>query len=276
MKELETLLKDLYLISGLNLSIFDIDENLVVSYPRKKSPFCQLINQCKEAKQYCKLYDHNAFLKVKETGVIYIYQCHFNLYEAVVPLYTYGQHSGYLMMGQTLTNSLFDLNDIKNKAEQYIKDDEQLDVAIQQISTHTKEQILAFANIVDVCAKYITLTNRVENKTKDLAQEIEKYIKLNYKHPISIDALCDLFFCSKSTLINHFKKEHKITIHQFLLNYRLEKAIELLHNDNLTIEEVALSSGFSDGNYFSKAFKKKYGLSPNEYKKSSFISITGA
>ena len=45
-----------------------------------------------------------------------------------------------------------------------------------------------------------------------------------------------------------------------------EEALELLKNDSLTIEEIALSSGFSDANYFSKAFKKKNNLSPNEYK----------
>ena len=40
MNELEKLLKDLYKISGLNMSIFDLNQNLLASYPHKKSKFC--------------------------------------------------------------------------------------------------------------------------------------------------------------------------------------------------------------------------------------------
>ena len=43
MNELQVMLKDLYLVFGLNLSIFDLDGNLVTSYPEKNSPFCELV-----------------------------------------------------------------------------------------------------------------------------------------------------------------------------------------------------------------------------------------
>lgn len=266
MKELQTILKDLYLISGLNISIFDIDEKLITSYPEKKSMFCSLIAKNPSGLKKCKECDHNAFLKVRETGQIYIYQCYFHLYEAAVPLYTYGIHTGYLMMGQTLTDSPFDKEEIKNKALNYIDNKEELEKAIKKISIHTREQILSFSNIIDICAKYLTLTNRIEYKKKDLAFQVKEYLIHNYNKEISIDFLCQLFYCSKSTLINHFKKEYQTTIHQFLLDYRLEKAVELLKNDNLSIVEISITCGFQDPNYFSKAFKHKYHISPSKYK----------
>lgn len=49
MNELENLLKDLYKISGLNMSIFDLNQNLLASYPHKKSKFCNEL----EKKQQC-------------------------------------------------------------------------------------------------------------------------------------------------------------------------------------------------------------------------------
>ena len=164
--DLQSMLKDLYLISGLNMSIFDIDGKLITSYPTKKCPFCSLIAKNEDALKYCHARDENAFKKVKETGKIYIYQCHFHLYEACVPLYTYGTHTGYFMMGQTLSDSQFNKQDLVRTASQYIKDKELLKNAINQISTHSKEQILSFASIVDICAKYLTLTNRIEEKTR--------------------------------------------------------------------------------------------------------------
>ena len=43
MTELEKMLKDLHLLSGLNMSIFDLNQNLLASYPHKKSKFCNEI-----------------------------------------------------------------------------------------------------------------------------------------------------------------------------------------------------------------------------------------
>ena len=45
MIELEKMLKDLYLLSGLNMSIFDLNQNLLASYPHKKSKFCNEIGK---------------------------------------------------------------------------------------------------------------------------------------------------------------------------------------------------------------------------------------
>ena len=47
MIELEKMLKDLYLLSGLNMSIFDLNQNLLASYPHKKSKFCNEIGKNK-------------------------------------------------------------------------------------------------------------------------------------------------------------------------------------------------------------------------------------
>lgn len=266
MKDLQDILKDLHLISGLNIAIYDIDEKLITSYPEKKSMFCSLIEKNPLGLAKCKECDHNAFSKVKKSGSIYIYQCYFNLYEAVVPLYTYDIHTGYLMMGQTLTNSLFDKEDIQKKSLNYINNKEELEEAINKISVHSHEQIIAFSNIINICAKYITLTNRIDYKRKDLAYKAKEYMINNYKKEITIDLLCQMLHCSKSTLINHFKKEHGKTVHQFLLDYRLKKSIELLNNNELSILEISIDCGFNDANYYSKAFKRKYKISPSEYK----------
>lgn len=266
MNELQSLLKDLYLISGFNMTMFDIDENVITSYPCQDSPFCRLIKSTPKGALKCKECDHAAFERVKKTGKIDIYNCSLHLYEAVVPLYTYGVHTGYLMMGQTLTNSDYEKQLIKNEALKYVKDDQKLDDAIEKISFHTREKILSFAAIIDICGKYLTLTNRVEAKNRNLAMETKQYIMINYANEITIDDLCQYFYCSKSTLHNKFKEEYGITIHQYILEYRLEKALELLKNNKNSILEIALNCGFNDANYFSKAFKKKYKVSPSVYR----------
>ena len=102
MNELEKLLKDLYKISGLNMSIFDLNQNLLASYPHKKSKFCNELEKNNNAFQHCIDCDYKAMEHVKETGELYIYKCHFGLNEAIMPLYSYGSLTGYLMMGQEM------------------------------------------------------------------------------------------------------------------------------------------------------------------------------
>jgi AraC-like DNA-binding protein len=50
----------------------------------------------------------------------------------------------------------------------------------------------------------------------------------------------------------------------FLMNYRLKWALELIKKQNNTISEIAFDSGFSSPSYFSKCFRKKYGMMPSE------------
>ena len=106
---------------GLNLSIFDLAGHLVTSYPVSNSPFCHLVKSNSKVLELCKNCDREAFDYVKKNGSIYIYRCHLGLYEACVPLYTYGIHSGFFMMGQTLTDTDYDRNHIKRKAKEYIR-----------------------------------------------------------------------------------------------------------------------------------------------------------
>ena len=105
MESLESLLKSLYLISGLNMSLFDINGNLLASYPHQKCPFCHALSKNPEALSHCTASDLQAIEHVKREEKIYIYQCHFHLYEGIMPLYSYGSLTGYLMLGQTITKS---------------------------------------------------------------------------------------------------------------------------------------------------------------------------
>lgn len=52
----------------------------------------------------------------------------------------------------------------------------------------------------------------------------------------------------------------------YVKNYKLAKAVDLLQHTNMSVNDVAFASGFSDSSYFGKCFRKKYGMSPKEYR----------
>ena len=224
------------------MSIFDLNQKLLASYPHKKSKFCN------ELEKTTMLFNIVLIVIIKlwnmsKTGELYIYKCHFGLNEAIMPLYSYGSLTGYLMMGQAVIGTYRNYSEIIEKSKEYFQDKEILKKYITEITILNEEQVYAFANICDVCAKYISLTNRIQAKHDHLAQEVKHYIIANYNKQITIEELCS-YFSVVVELLNHFKSKYNTTIHQCLLDYRLKKATELLINDELNVKEIAYFCGF--------------------------------
>ena len=78
-------------------------------------------------------------------------------------------------------------------------------------------------------------------------------------HGISVDQVCDLVDCSRSTLDNLFKKHLGRPMAQEMLKVRLNRGMRLLENSNLSIEEVAKECGFTSATYFCRFFKREAG-----------------
>lgn len=265
--ELLTVLKELHNISGFRISIYDTNLNEISAYPKDLSNFCALIQQNPDVRRCCVQNDAKAFEIVKNTEEVYIYHCQFGLYEAVAPLYHFGVLTGYLMMGQTLDTKTDSRTTVYEKASAYIKNKELLEHAIKNIPTSSKEKIISCISIMNICAEYISLSNRLNITDKDLAHKIKKYINKNFSTKITMDSLSNHFFYSKPTIMNTFKKTYHVSISQYLLKTRLQHAVKLLTNTTDSIHTIAQECGFTDQNYFSKVFYKEHSVTPSEYRK---------
>ena len=72
--------------------------------------------------------------------------------------------------------------------------------------------------------------------------------------------------CLVSHLNRLFKAEFNLSPTQYLQDFRLERAADLLKSSFLSIKEIRYCSGFSDKSVFIKKFKKKFGMLPLEYR----------
>lgn len=97
-------------------------------------------------------------------------------------------------------------------------------------------------------------------------QKAVDYIKLNYSEKISIKEIADQLYLSPNYLSELFKKHTGKTISEYLTDYRLEKACQLLDHAEYRVGDVSGMVGIHDGRYFSNMFKKKYGMTPTEYR----------
>lgn len=102
-----------------------------------------------------------------------------------------------------------------------------------------------------------------------LINDIIAYIDQNYMQDISLGDLADTFYLSKEHLSRLFKKETGKNLFSYIMELRLNEARRLLSETTLTLDDIAYKLGFSNGNYFSKVFKKNVGQSPREYRNTS-------
>jgi len=90
------------------------------------------------------------------------------------------------------------------------------------------------------------------------------YIKNNLHQKLSIDSIAKLAYVSKSNFFKMFKDELGTSPNEFILQERINRAKELLVNQN-SIKETAYQTGFSDTNYFTRVFKQLVGITPKSF-----------
>lgn len=92
------------------------------------------------------------------------------------------------------------------------------------------------------------------------------YIEKNYASYITLDHVAEKVFLNPVYLSYLFKKVTGVKFSDYLNELRVKKATELLENSTLRIGEISTKVGYKDSRYFSEVFKKRMGLTPNEYR----------
>lgn len=110
-----------------------------------------------------------------------------------------------------------------------------------------------------------------ETKISD-AETIRKYLLNHYESEVDLNKIAKISALSKNQVINVFKKKYNVTPYQFLLDFRLEKASEMILATDIPIGEICFMSGFTDYTAFYKSFKRKYDVSPFEYRENHSAS----
>ncbi|GIN56726.1 AraC family transcriptional regulator [Lederbergia ruris] len=94
------------------------------------------------------------------------------------------------------------------------------------------------------------------------------FAQKHYDKPIGLNDLVEASGLSKYHFTRLFHKTTSMTPLNYLTKIRIDKAMELLRSSDQTIQEIARLVGYSNGNYFSKVFHKKIGMSPGQFRES--------
>jgi len=130
---------------------------------------------------------------------------------------------------------------------------------INEIFIIVKNMINRFASFVN---------SQREKLQKSITEEAVKYVEENYsKENLSLKEISNHVHINPTYFSMIFKKEKGINFSDFLLEYRMKKAMEIIRNSDKKVYEVGEEVGYSNSQYFSVCFKKFTGMSPLEYRK---------
>lgn len=102
----------------------------------------------------------------------------------------------------------------------------------------------------------------VKLSVEELAAEIRRYVDDHYSQEINLEFFSKKYYFSKEYLSKIYKNAYGVGIYEYTLNIRMKRAKELLQDPTLRIQDIAERLGYSNSNYFSRAFKNYYGYAP--------------
>lgn len=144
---------------------------------------------------------------------------------------------------------------------------------LYEMEIQTKLQ--QFWQLLYRCCKPAPVPSSGDRQNHERIRKILEYIADNYASRLYLDDIAAHIGLCKSECCRLFKRYMKVSLFEFLLEYRIEQSLDLLTHTDCSIVEVAEKAGFNDSNYYSKVFRKIKGCSPSKYrKKMSKISFT--
>lgn len=113
------------------------------------------------------------------------------------------------------------------------------------------------------------------NATARKIQKSNEYIKQHFKEPITLKKIAEQSFLSPAYFCVLFKKAYDQSIFEYIRHLRLGEACNLLRESSLNVNQISMSVGYENTNFFIRLFKKYNGVTPLEYRRRIAFRASG-
>ncbi len=144
-------------------------------------------------------------------------------------------------------------------------------VGIGRTAAHLLQQVLCGANhsqtriVVPPAGINIQSSSRYQPLRSPLVMRARHYIRQYGCLGVKAEQVAEYVGVSRTTLDEHFRRELKRTVHQALLQHKLEHATKLLTSSSLRLADIAVSCGFTSLQYMYAVFRREYNLTPKQF-----------
>lgn len=208
------------------------------------------------------------------------YCCPSGLVKILVPVFINGQHVGSLLAGAFALHSLDGemLKQLAGRLDKLGLGDriEKLQTMWSYSPLLSSDKCRAAGTLLRMFAKYLEESGRqelqsVEPRRSALLEKIEAFLAEAFlancqSDHVSLKEIASRVNLSPCHFCSVFKKQTGVTFSQYCANQRLDKARDLLSDGERRVSDVAFESGFESIPYFNRAFRKRFGCSPSEFR----------
>ena len=106
-----------------------------------------------------------------------------------------------------------------------------------------------------------------KDKTSYVVKRVQEYVQRHYGEAMTMEEMAEEIHLSVNYVRSIFKEGTGQTILEYITDYRFERACELLQDSSLKVKEIGSSVGYENISYFGAVFTKRYGMTPNEWRK---------
>jgi len=160
-----------------------------------------------------------------------------------------------------------ELEGLKTGADQYITKPfnvELLQVSVSNLIRSRQNLRKKFTREIALEPAEVTVTATDEDFLKKAMTVVEEHME---DTEFSVEILVKELGISRSNLYQKIKALTDLSTSEFIRTIRMKRAVQLLENSDLSVKEIMYQSGFNTASYFSKCFKKQFGMIPSEYVK---------
>ncbi|GGG87636.1 AraC family transcriptional regulator [Paenibacillus radicis (ex Gao et al. 2016)] len=171
--------------------------------------------------------------------------------------------------GLSVSQPIFHANNGNDAENNWFEDAYRLLMdAYQRESSDIWEQSVLYryiAELVECSEARSPEPKRANSKEVYMSQAIT-YIENSYSQKTTVQDIAQAVGLDSTYLSGLFKQQYGLSLQLFLLQFRMNRAVELLANPDLTVSDIARSVGYTDPFLFSKMFKKTIGIPPRAYR----------
>ena len=257
LKQLNRIINDLSVLTGLSMSVLDTDRNTLVS-TSSSNDFCSALQKNAVCKKNCHHSDNALLDRCQKSRKLEYHICYAGLCDSAMPIIKNDMLAGYIIMGRIRSplspeNTSADITQNSKTQELYLS---------TPFFEHKKLE-----SLYDLLS-HILFDTSIEIKYDTFIDRIAEYIDSNLEKELTVSSLCSALHVSKNYLYNAFRSYFDTTINEYVHQRRLKKAEQLLVQTDLTVYYIAEAVGITNYAYFCRMFKKAHCVTPTQYRES--------
>ncbi|KRF06799.1 hypothetical protein ASG89_18270 [Paenibacillus sp. Soil766] len=166
------------------------------------------------------------------------------------------------------------MSSVATAIQDFVTDQEYKDIQFEAeiMLTSSSDFAVCKRRFLDMLLQFMDIIQKSRsNKHESVIEMCVHYLGMHYMEDLSLDRVANHLFFSPNYLSLIFKNHLGMTFSKYLTNLRIKKGIELLQNSNMKVYEIAPKVGFKDDKYFYRVFKRRFGVTPDEYRRNKHM-----